>query len=238
MAGRPHHSFLVMEPATQFDLAAAQRRWREALATREAITAERARELETHLDDVSAELRARGLSAEEAFWVAAHRLGDPQALGEQFTAADPAPVWRNRVFWIAVGILLNIMGQPAAMAAGGALYFLGGRLESPGLQFVVMWIFPLVFIGGAIALFVGLAKGWWPRLSNFVEWCCSRRARYAWQFFALAAIPFLAGLGFWGWMLLGHPLGRPLWIVLYPLWPVALACLAAVYAPVRSTARN
>jgi hypothetical protein len=233
-----------MEPATGFDLTAARERWRQALAAREAITAERARELETHLDDVSAELRTRGLSAEEAFWVAAHRLGDPLTLGEQFATADPAPVWRNRVFWIALGILLNLFAQPLVMGFAALLYFIGVRTELPWLQNLVTWIFPLLFIGGAVGLFVGLAHGRFPRLSRFVERCCSRRKRYAWQFFALAALPALAALAFSLLLLLFHPPGspnfpgRPLWIVLYPLWPMALACLAAVYAPQRPTAQN
>lgn len=88
-----------------FDLNEAIAAWRRALEAGEACTAADLAELESHLREQTAQLRAAGLSQEEAFAVACRRLGHPAALCEEFVKDDPAARWRSRLLWMLVGAL-------------------------------------------------------------------------------------------------------------------------------------
>ncbi len=115
MVKRPQHTLQIMEPQTRFDLNIALQHWREELAAQASLTAEDRRELEAHLNDTVAELRGRGLSDQEAFWLACRRVGQPEQLAQEFAKDNPASVWRQRVFWLAAGLLgMRLwMGPPA-----------------------------------------------------------------------------------------------------------------------------
>jgi hypothetical protein len=95
-----------METQTRYDLNAAIENWRQELAAQANLTAEVRRELETHLRDTIAGFQQRGLNDEESFWLARRRVGQPQQLGEEFVKADPAKVWRERVFWMAIALFM------------------------------------------------------------------------------------------------------------------------------------
>jgi hypothetical protein len=95
-----------MENQTRFDLNAAIENWRQELAAQPNLASDDRRELETHLRDAVAGFQQRGLNDEESFWLARHRVGQPQQLGEEFVKADPIAVWRERAFWFVVVILL------------------------------------------------------------------------------------------------------------------------------------
>ncbi|HEY3761304.1 MAG TPA: permease prefix domain 1-containing protein [Verrucomicrobiae bacterium] len=95
-----------MEHQTRFDLNAALESWRTELAAQPNLTQDARRELETHMQDTLAELRRRGLSDEEAFWLARRRTGSPEQLGDEFIKANPAKVWRERIFWVAIFCLI------------------------------------------------------------------------------------------------------------------------------------
>jgi hypothetical protein len=94
-----------MENQTRYDLNAAIESWRQELAAQAGFTAEVRRELETHLRDAIAGFQQRGLNDEESFWLAHRRVGQPQQLAEEFVKADPAQIWRERVFFVAVALL-------------------------------------------------------------------------------------------------------------------------------------
>ena len=112
MADRSQHHEQIMENQTRYDLNAAIENWRQELAAQACLTADVRRELETHLRDSIAELRQRGLNEEESFWLARRRVGQPQQLGEEFAKADPAQVWRERVFWMCLAVfLISILGS-------------------------------------------------------------------------------------------------------------------------------
>ena len=96
-----------MENQTRFDLNAAIENWRQELAAQSNLASDDRRELETHLRDSVAEFRQRGLNDEESFWLARRRVGQPQQLGEEFVKADPAKVWRERVFWMWLAVFLS-----------------------------------------------------------------------------------------------------------------------------------
>ncbi len=95
-----------METPTRYDLNAAIENWLAELAAQPNLTTEVRRELETHLRDAIAGFQQRGLSDEESFWLARRRVGQPQPLAEEFVKVDPAAVWRERVFWIMLGLLV------------------------------------------------------------------------------------------------------------------------------------
>jgi len=64
-----------MENQTRFNLTNAIATWRQDLAARPGMAPERTRELESHLNESIGVLKQRGLSDEEAFWVAYGRMG-------------------------------------------------------------------------------------------------------------------------------------------------------------------
>ena len=105
MAESPQHPLQIMENQTRFDLNAAMENWRHELAAQPPLAPDNRRELETHLRDALAELKARGLNDEESFWLARRRVGPPQKLAEEFVKADPAKVWRERFYWMAVALV-------------------------------------------------------------------------------------------------------------------------------------
>ena len=94
-----------MENQTRFDLNTALENWRAELAAQPSLSAENRRELETHLRDIFTELKARGLSEDESFWLARRRVGQTHQLAAEFVKADSTQIWRDRVFWMAVALL-------------------------------------------------------------------------------------------------------------------------------------
>jgi hypothetical protein len=91
---------------TKFDLNIAIETWRNELAGQPQLTPDDRRELERHLTDSMADYRGRGLTDEEAFWLARQRIGKPQQLADEYEKADPVKVWRQRIFWIALAIFV------------------------------------------------------------------------------------------------------------------------------------
>lgn len=94
-----------MENKESFDLNRAIAGWREGLLKNPDLIAEEARELETHLVASCEELRRLGIRAEEAFWLARRRLGCPDELATEFAKLDPGRPWRERLTWLAGGIM-------------------------------------------------------------------------------------------------------------------------------------
>jgi len=94
----------TMGTQNSFDLNQQLGRWRHELAE-QGVRAAEANELESHLHESTADFQTRGLSEEEAFWIARHRLGSAPDLAEQFAKVDPARVWRDRIFWAAALML-------------------------------------------------------------------------------------------------------------------------------------
>src|SRR5262245_43079918 len=74
-----------MENETPFDLEKELRKWREQLSRSASLREEEAEELELHLRDAVTVLKAKGLSDEEALWVARKRLGVPEILDKEFS---------------------------------------------------------------------------------------------------------------------------------------------------------
>lgn len=95
-----------MESPSRFELEAAVQQWRQRLSVEPSVTTDTLAELEEHLRSSMDALQTRGLSPQEAFQIAAQRLGEPTALASEFSQVDLAALWKRRVFWMAVGCLL------------------------------------------------------------------------------------------------------------------------------------
>lgn len=93
-----------METTTRFDLNRAIQQWRENLGQSPAFRSENLHELETHLRDSIATLQRQGLSAEEAFFVAANRIGERRSLETEFGKVNRRALWLDRVLWMLIGI--------------------------------------------------------------------------------------------------------------------------------------
>ena len=95
-----------MEATTAFDLSSAIQNWRSQLAQSPAFRSENLNELESHLRDSITTLLTRGLSAEEAFLIAARRIGKDNSLETEFGKVNGKSIWLERVLWMLIGILL------------------------------------------------------------------------------------------------------------------------------------
>ncbi|HEY1663945.1 MAG TPA: permease prefix domain 1-containing protein [Verrucomicrobiae bacterium] len=129
-----------MENQTRFDLNTAVESWRQELAAQSGLTADNRRELETHLQDAMTRLQGRGLSDEESYLIARHRIGRPRQLTEEFMKSNPAQAWRERALWTAV-ILLGFNLWQTICAVLSLTHFFG-----PHYIFVPEWVqfyFPL-----------------------------------------------------------------------------------------------
>jgi hypothetical protein len=105
-----------MANETSFDLNLAIQRWRENLAESPAFRSEYLNELESHLRDSVATLRAHELSDEEAFLVASRRIGGDRQLETEFGKVNGRGVWLDRVFWILVGVQVWVAVSTLARA--------------------------------------------------------------------------------------------------------------------------
>ena len=71
--------------------------WRAHVAGAPAVDGRDLDELEDHLRDQIAELRAAGLAADEAFLVAVKRMGDVDALSREFAREHSGRLWKQPV---------------------------------------------------------------------------------------------------------------------------------------------
>jgi hypothetical protein len=172
MADRSQHPGQIMETQTRYDLNTAIESWRSELAAQPNLTAEVRRELETHLRDTIAGFQQRGLNDEESFWLACKRVGHPPQLAEEFVKADPAKVWRERVFWMWLAVFLSsTLGSLAnsiyiVLIPRQANSHIGVQVTMQTILFILAFLVPII-IG------VLLAKGKWiapfSRLTRLVE---------------------------------------------------------------------
>ena len=160
-----------MENQTRYDLNAAIESWRQELAVQASLTAEVRRELEMHLRDAIAGFQQRGLNDEESFWLARRRVGQPQQLGEEFVKANPATVWRERVFWMWLAVFLS--GTLGSLAY--SIVFALTPVANSSSTARVTTQTTLYLLASLIPMIIGisLAKGKWvaffSKLTQLVE---------------------------------------------------------------------
>ena len=111
-----------------FDLDEAIREWCTHLQQQGLYDDKNLLELQDHVYSEVEHLRSVELSAQEAFWIALHRMGDSRHLIREYGKVRVIPMWKHRLFWMAVGILaFSIFTYLSAflsdMAAVIAAYF-------------------------------------------------------------------------------------------------------------------
>jgi hypothetical protein len=114
-----------MENISQFDLTVALRQWLERLGQSPQVKAENLKELESHVRDSVVKLQEKGLSSEESFLVATHRVGSPENLEPEF-----AKVNRNPWNMIIHGLILAFFSI--------LCWFLWGTLQLPRMLGAIM----------------------------------------------------------------------------------------------------
>jgi len=95
-----------MESTTSFDLTREIQQWRDNLAASPAFRGENLNELESHLRDSITTLQSHGLHPDEAFIIAARRIGKGSSLETEFAKVNRRALLLDRALWMLVGIQL------------------------------------------------------------------------------------------------------------------------------------
>jgi hypothetical protein len=95
--------------------------WRSVLRQQQAIHSSDVDELEDHLRDTIAELGEAGLAADEAFLVAVKRMGDLDALSQEFAREYSERLWKQLVVGPGEGVEPGVGLREAAVAIGLAI---------------------------------------------------------------------------------------------------------------------
>lgn len=127
MDQRPQYPGKAMETETRFDLNQAIAGWRTELAAHPGLTKDNLRELESHLrEGVAAEVKL-GSSEREAFAKALKQIGPSTQLASEFALENTGPIWRQRLFWMALAALVlpALLGLPLLLLSVAARWLQG-----------------------------------------------------------------------------------------------------------------
>jgi uncharacterized membrane protein YvlD (DUF360 family) len=236
-----------METQTRYDLNAAIENWRTELTAQASLTPEVRRELETHLRDSIAGFQQRGLNDEESFWLARRRVGQPQQLGKEFVKVDSNSIWRERVFWLAFGLLIYRLWNTLSSSVISPLYtrsnFQGSqRLEDLLPQWVLFyfphWLrdlhynpflfFSLQFINAllVLAVVVCLVRGKLEKLRSVFEFAFKNRLRFVLVAMFSVMLVSVAGNLIWNSLCVeqfrGFYVGTCLYSAFWSSWIIAI----------------
>ncbi|MDT3682534.1 MAG: hypothetical protein ROY82_08700 [Truepera sp.] len=225
-----------------FEREAAVRQWRLAILSRGGLTVSEVDELEDHLEHVESGLRER-VRPEEAFWLAAHRLGTPEALTREFGLVRPNLGWELRAQWALLGLLAYWLVVPLMRTALHLLaVVLAGVAPLSGVAAaLVLYASPL----GLVLTLLGAALvvrrfGASPASIEAAVGFLAANARPVLPLAALGVIGWQVGVTFVGSELLSRargllyspgqiaPLQSELWYSLFPIVSYALPALALV----------
>lgn len=148
------------DAAVVFDRSASVNAWRTALLNRGGVTPGDVDELQDHLESLEEELLDR-LEPEEAFWVAAHRVGTPEALTREFGKIQANTGWLLRVQWLLLGVLAYWLLLPVAGVAIQALVAaLASVAELRGVAAVISLMATSIAFVLSAGLVVALVRAW------------------------------------------------------------------------------
>jgi hypothetical protein len=140
--------------------------WRADLDGSELLGHADVNELESHLREEMQHLKTSGLSDEEAFLVARHRLGHTAALGEEFAKVHPHRRLAQRLYWMILGMLSWFvvwpLGEHLTTASGYLAYTVGLRGAPLTLFTLVVAIISFAFVG--LLMLRYLALHWHSRI--------------------------------------------------------------------------
>lgn len=168
---------------SRFDLETAVQQWRQHLAGEPSVSEDSLVELEEHLRTAIDDLRSKGLSAQEAYQIAAQRLGEPKAIGTEFQQINPAQVWSRRVLWMAIGYLVTQFWNSISGSAAQLTFAVFGPnpwVANPGqsqsfarnlIMIGTHLVFWILLMGGAVLLAKGKGS---PQLEKASRWLSDR----------------------------------------------------------------
>jgi hypothetical protein len=192
-----------------FDLTSRIRQWREGLAQRDVFRPADIDELEGHVRDSVERLTSSGLSEEEAFVVALHRLGHAEALTREYAKSNGAIVWGRRLLWMLVGYLVVplLLGVGTFLANGAVALGVKLGVEGAPLTYLNGSVF-LLSMAGWIVLAAALISTSPSRLRDLADRSlCWLAARSLFAVASVAALLWLAKIAASG---IGHFLTRSL----------------------------
>ena len=130
----------IVGEKAMFDLNREMTVWRNNLNQSETLSQTDVDELESHLREEIESLKSAKLSDEEAFMIAAHRLGSPEKLADEFAKIDQGGALRQRLSWMIIGILGYLLAMQFIAFTGTAFVWLAGFKEVRGysLGFVAL----------------------------------------------------------------------------------------------------
>lgn len=160
--------------------------WHARLAGNPIYRTEDLDELEGHLRESVSALVQKGLSEEEAFWVAAHRLGEAEALGEEYGKVSTSARWRTRLLWVLGGYLTVATVRGLSTTISYSLYLFGtwfvsrpyGFLAPVRYDYLVPLnvLFQILLMGSAVCL---LLPGAVRARARLKQWCWGSNTRRA-----------------------------------------------------------
>jgi hypothetical protein len=126
-----------------FDLEKSVTQWRATFEANHGVTTDAVDELESHLRDGMEQLEEARLTREEAFLVAARRVGSADVLEPEYARVSPQTAWVRPLFWMTLGVV----GFSTAMSLTSTI----GSFASFG---VASWM-PV----GSVSLWAGICHG-------------------------------------------------------------------------------
>ncbi len=140
-----------------FDLNEQIEKWRASLLEKQTLGKSDIDELETHLREEIEQLTTAKLSEEEAFWIAAHRLGDTTALAGEFAKVNTSVICSTRIYWMAAGVLAYLLLSVLAASAWRGFFMLGRVIGFAGYSAVIVSVLSTLLILGVIVLLFYMA---------------------------------------------------------------------------------
>ncbi len=151
-----------------FDLKEEITKWRNDLVQSETLGKSDIAEMENHLQEEIEHLTTLKLSEEEAFRVAAHRLGDTGSLAGEFAKVNGAIILSRRLFWMIAGVLVYSLGTRIAVAVSEGCILLAGMIGLRGYSVGVLCGVSFRLSSGVILVIVyrGCKKDLWRSRFN------------------------------------------------------------------------
>jgi hypothetical protein len=207
-----------------FNLEQAIADWRQKMLAAGIETPVPLEELELHLREEMASLRHSGLNEEESFWLACRRIGQPQPLAAEFAQVDPATIWRERLAWMTISLVVSYVFMTwkdiLATWLNPTSY---GWIE-------LVYLIPLIVL---IGLVVMIRRGRVPN-PGYLESMASRKT--TWGLFAVLTVTVLAAYfrgnnlpsgddGIGGLLTLGYNIGLVFSWMSNAVWPSVMVLM-------------
>lgn len=163
---------MITSSHNHFDLEHSIGQWRQFVLRRSVIIEDDADELESHLRDQIDALIANGLHADEAFLIATKRIGNLEAVSQEFSEVHTGRLWRNLVFSHEQSSWLNAFLIALCFAIAAAIFFQVPRLFGFSLEHhewvyarnISLFCLPVLAAYWALRRQLG-ARAWWLILS-------------------------------------------------------------------------